>query len=106
MYSLMREAPRLSRLELKAIDFPGAPFGALAGAPIRHLALHVTHFHDNHQHSQEAVLTSVLADLPQLASLDMSFPKCGPALVKLLSAPSAQSSACLLLPVGLHWHMT
>ena len=98
IYSLMREAPRLSRLELMAIDFPGSPFGALAGAAIRHLALHVTHFHDTHQRSQEAVLTSVLADLPQLASLDMSFPKCVPPRpfpeYSRCQRPSAQRRAC------------
>lgn len=82
MYSLLREAPRLTTLELKGLEFPGSvhgsnPFSALAGASIRYLELRVTRFHDDTRRSLEEALTSVLASLPQLGWLDMSFPRYG-----------------------------
>ena len=84
MYSLIREAPRLTSLVLKGVEFPGtrpgdipSGFAALAGASIRHLELHVTRFYDDARGGSEHALTSVLASLPQLRSLDMSFARCG-----------------------------
>ena len=90
IYSLLREAPRLTSLELRGFEFPGMPFGALAGAAIRHLTLHVDRFHDDQRRSNETTLTSVLGDLPQLTSLDMTFPKCAP------------FHRCRYLPLKLH----
>ena len=82
MYSLIRLAHGLTSLELRGIDFPPGPvnhgpFTALAGMPLRHLVLHVTSFRDDHGRSMEAALTSVLGNLPQLGSLDMTFPRYG-----------------------------
>jgi len=80
MYSMLRTAPGLTRLEMKGIDLPsgqtkGNQFLALRGAPLRHLVLHVPRFYNSGTGSEEALM-SVLADLRQLVSLDMSFPRC------------------------------
>ena len=90
MYSVIGAAAHeLTSLELKGIQFPACArgmgggvsdcaFSALAGLPIRHLALHVTGFQD-HRHSDVGdVLLPVLANLPRLTSLDMSFPDAPP----------------------------
>lgn len=79
--SMIRTAVQLTSLELRGFDLTdtspdNAHFSALAGAPIRHMALHVTRFADSVRRGMEEALTSMLANLPQLTSLDMSFPRC------------------------------
>ena len=80
LYSLIRELPRLTGLELNRVAFPYglpgfSPFSALAGAPLRVLVMHVTRFQDDAQRSMHDTLTSVLASLSQLVYLDMTFPR-------------------------------
>ena len=77
----MRTAPRLTSLELRGIEFSSFtskvhPLLVLAGMPLRHLVLHVVRPQSDLRRSTEEAVTSVLADLPQLISLDISFPRC------------------------------
>ena len=80
MYSMLRTARGLTSLELRGIELPSgqakdSQLLALRGAPLRHLVLHVPRYYDSVPRSEEALM-SVLADLPQLVSLDMAFPRC------------------------------
>ena len=81
MYSVMRTAHGLTGLELRGVNFPSYlprlhPLLVVAGMPLRHMVLHVARFQSDFRHGMEEAVTSVLAGLPHLVSLDMSFPPC------------------------------
>ena len=81
MYSVIGAARGLTSLELLGFDFPLAVNGhchlsALGGMRLRHLVLNATRFQDDARRSLAEALMAVLADLPQLVSLEMSFPRC------------------------------
>jgi len=82
MYSLIGTARGLRSLQLTGFDFPLAtnghcPLSALAGLRhLRHLVLNATRFQDDARRSLADALMAVLADLPQLVALEVSFPRC------------------------------
>ena len=81
MYSLIGAARELKILQLTGFDFPPAASGhchlsALGGMRLRHLVLIATRFQDDARRSLADALMTMLADLPQLVSLEMSFPRC------------------------------
>ncbi len=81
MYSLIGAARHLKILQLTGFDFPLAANGhchlaALGGMRLRHLVLVATRFQDDARRSLADALMTMLADLPQLVSLEMSFPRC------------------------------
>ena len=102
MYSIIGAARGLTSLELRGFDFPLAAGGhchlsALGGMRLRHLVLHATRFQDDARRSLAEALMSALADLPELVSLDMAFPRCAGRLARVRSTHirAAQSRSAL-----------